>query len=119
MLMSNAVVIAQSNRPSLRYDAISERAYFISLEEGGGDEFANWLRAERELGTTSDDAHLLERVEKLRDSLAQIRDRDPFAEAHGDAATGTHLSYEEHIRQLALNALQHDDTLAAAKPAGG
>ena len=27
---------------------ISERAYFISLDEGG-DEFANWLRAEREL----------------------------------------------------------------------
>jgi hypothetical protein len=28
---------------------ISERAYFISLEEGNGDEFGNWLRAEREL----------------------------------------------------------------------
>jgi Protein of unknown function (DUF2934) len=28
---------------------ISERAYFISLEEGSGDEYGNWLRAEREL----------------------------------------------------------------------
>ncbi|HET8977190.1 MAG TPA: hypothetical protein VFN87_03470 [Solirubrobacteraceae bacterium] len=28
---------------------ISERAYFISLEDGDTDEFGNWLRAEREL----------------------------------------------------------------------
>jgi len=28
---------------------IAERAYFISLGEGGADEFGNWLRAEREL----------------------------------------------------------------------
>ena len=28
---------------------ISERAYFIHLEEGGNDELGNWLRAEREL----------------------------------------------------------------------
>ena len=28
---------------------ISERAYFIFLEEGNGDEFGNWMRAEREL----------------------------------------------------------------------
>ena len=28
---------------------ISERAYFIYLDEGNGDEFGNWLRAEREL----------------------------------------------------------------------
>jgi hypothetical protein len=28
---------------------ISERAYFIALEHDGGDELANWLRAEREL----------------------------------------------------------------------
>jgi hypothetical protein len=117
--VSNTVVIAQSNRHSPRYDAISERAYFISLEEDGGDQLTNWLRAERELETTSDETNLLERVEKLRDALTQIRDRDPFAEAHGDAATGTHLSYEEHIRQLAINALQHDDALAAAKPAQG
>jgi len=33
------------------YDEICERAYFISLEEGGGDEVANSLRAERELAT--------------------------------------------------------------------
>ncbi len=31
------------------HTAISERAYFIHLEEGGSDELANWLRAEREL----------------------------------------------------------------------
>jgi Protein of unknown function (DUF2934) len=30
---------------------MSERAYFIALEEGGGDEVANWLRAKRELAT--------------------------------------------------------------------
>jgi len=30
------------------YNEISQRAYFISLEEGG-DEVANWLRAEGEL----------------------------------------------------------------------
>jgi hypothetical protein len=28
---------------------ISERAYFIALEQGGADELGNWLRAEREL----------------------------------------------------------------------
>ena len=28
------------------HDEISERAYFIALEEDGGDEVANWLRAE-------------------------------------------------------------------------
>jgi len=28
---------------------ISERAYFIHLEEGCDDEVGNWLRAEREL----------------------------------------------------------------------
>ena len=33
------------------YDEISERAYFISLEEEGGDEVENWLQAERELTT--------------------------------------------------------------------
>jgi Protein of unknown function (DUF2934) len=31
------------------HEQISERAYFIFLEEGNGDEFGNWLRAEREL----------------------------------------------------------------------
>ena len=29
--------------------AIAERAYFIYLEEGGSDQFENWVRAEREL----------------------------------------------------------------------
>ncbi len=28
---------------------IAERAFFIHLEDGGSDELANWLRAEREL----------------------------------------------------------------------
>jgi Protein of unknown function (DUF2934)/WS/DGAT C-terminal domain len=41
----------RTNTHSPSYDEISERAYFISLEEGGGDEVANWLRAERELAT--------------------------------------------------------------------
>jgi hypothetical protein len=36
-----------TNRRSPSYDEISEHAYFISLEEGGGDDVANWLRAER------------------------------------------------------------------------
>jgi hypothetical protein len=39
----------QANAHLPSYDEISERAYFISLEEGGGDEVANWLQAEREL----------------------------------------------------------------------
>jgi hypothetical protein len=30
---------------------ISQRAYFIHLEEGECDELGNWLRAERELTT--------------------------------------------------------------------
>ncbi|HMD58056.1 MAG TPA: hypothetical protein VKG82_11365 [Solirubrobacteraceae bacterium] len=30
---------------------IAERAYFIHIEEGGGDELGNWLRAEDELTT--------------------------------------------------------------------
>ena len=40
-----------TNRRRASYDEICERAYFISLEQGGGDEVANWLRAERELAT--------------------------------------------------------------------
>jgi hypothetical protein len=31
------------------YDEISERAYYIHLEERESDPVANWLRAEREL----------------------------------------------------------------------
>ncbi len=34
-------------RPS--HHDIAQRAYFIHLEEGVGDELENWLRAEREL----------------------------------------------------------------------
>ena len=38
---------AKSSQPG--HDEIAERAYFIHLEQGGSDELANWLRAEREL----------------------------------------------------------------------
>lgn len=31
------------------HEEISERAYFIHLNEGGHDQLADWLRAEREL----------------------------------------------------------------------
>jgi hypothetical protein len=31
------------------HEEISERAYFIHLEEGRRDDLGNWLRAEREL----------------------------------------------------------------------
>jgi len=41
----------RANTRSPSYDEISERAYFISLQEGGGEDVANWLRAERELAT--------------------------------------------------------------------
>jgi hypothetical protein len=45
---------AGSGKPKTRrrkpdQDEISTRAYFIHLEEGGGNQLANWLRAEREL----------------------------------------------------------------------
>ena len=35
--------------PEPSHADIAERAYFISLEDGGRDEFENWVRAEREL----------------------------------------------------------------------
>ena len=43
-----------SRKPTTRrrkpsHDEISERAYFIHLEEGERDQLGNWLRAEREL----------------------------------------------------------------------
>lgn len=46
--------VATASRPRRRrsqptHGEISERAYFIYLEEGTTDEFGNWLRAEREL----------------------------------------------------------------------
>ncbi len=31
------------------HDQIAERAYFLALAQGGGDELGNWLRAEAEL----------------------------------------------------------------------
>jgi hypothetical protein len=45
---------ASSSKPKTRrrkpgHGEISERAYFIHLDEGDCDEFGNWLRAEREL----------------------------------------------------------------------
>ncbi|HTT31240.1 MAG TPA: DUF2934 domain-containing protein [Solirubrobacteraceae bacterium] len=42
-----AVVPLKRQLPT--HDEISERAYFIALEQGGADELGNWLRAEREL----------------------------------------------------------------------
>ncbi len=44
----------RSSKPKTRrrkpdHGEISERAYFIHLEEGAYDELENWLRAEREL----------------------------------------------------------------------
>ncbi len=47
---------AGSRKPTTRrrkpsHNEISERAYFIHLEEGEGDHVGNWLRAERELTT--------------------------------------------------------------------
>ncbi len=39
----------KATRRSPNHGEISERAYYIFLEEGGSDEFENWLRAEREL----------------------------------------------------------------------
>jgi hypothetical protein len=36
-------------KPTTDDAAIAERAYFIHLDEGSHDEFANWVRAEREL----------------------------------------------------------------------
>ena len=41
--------VAEGGEPT--HAEISERAYFIALEQGGGDEVTNWLRAERELAT--------------------------------------------------------------------
>ena len=38
---------AKQTEPS--HADIAERAYFIYLQEGIGDEFENWVRAEREL----------------------------------------------------------------------
>jgi hypothetical protein len=40
-------VAVPERRPS--HAEISERAYFIALEQGGADPLDNWLRAEREL----------------------------------------------------------------------
>ena len=40
---------AKSERRPPTHAEISERAYFIHLEEGGSDELGNWLRAESEL----------------------------------------------------------------------
>ncbi len=42
-------IVAAPPRHEPTHSAISERAYFIALEQGGADELGNWLRAEREL----------------------------------------------------------------------
>lgn len=39
----------KTRRRKPNHAEISERAYFIHLEEGDCDELGNWLRAEREL----------------------------------------------------------------------
>ncbi len=39
----------KSRRRTPTRHKIAERAYYIHLDEGGHDELANWLRAEREL----------------------------------------------------------------------
>ena len=44
---SSAKPKTRRGKPS--HGDISERAYFIHLEEGDSDELGNWLRAEREL----------------------------------------------------------------------
>ena len=44
----------RTSRRKPSHDEISERAYFIEREEGGSDQVANWLRAERELATAED-----------------------------------------------------------------
>jgi hypothetical protein len=42
-------VVAVPGRYEPTHGEISERAYFIALEQGSADEIGNWLRAEREL----------------------------------------------------------------------
>jgi len=39
----------RTRRRKPTHTQIAERAYYISLQDGGADEFGNWLRAEREL----------------------------------------------------------------------
>ncbi|HUA05693.1 MAG TPA: DUF2934 domain-containing protein [Solirubrobacteraceae bacterium] len=41
------VSLPEQHEPT--HAAISERAYYIALEQGGADQVGNWLRAEREL----------------------------------------------------------------------
>jgi Protein of unknown function (DUF2934) len=42
-----------TKRPGPSHEQIAERAYHIYLEESGGDELDHWLRAERELSSSS------------------------------------------------------------------
>jgi hypothetical protein len=58
-------------------------------------------------------ATLRERVEKLREALQVIHDRDSQAEPPAGTTDPT-VSYTEGIRQHALRALQLDDALAQA-----
>ncbi len=44
---AKAVSASAQREPS--HAEISQRAYFLALERGGGDELGNWLRAEAEL----------------------------------------------------------------------
>jgi len=63
----------------------------------------------------SSEAHLRERIERLRDALAHVRDRDPRRDTSGGATMSTYIAHVEQIRQLAMHALQHDDAHAAVK----
>jgi hypothetical protein len=44
---TKSVSASAQREPS--HDQIAERAYFLALARGGGDELGNWLRAEAEL----------------------------------------------------------------------
>lgn len=44
---TRAATARRRRKPS--HEEISERAYFIHIEEGACDDLGNWLRAEREL----------------------------------------------------------------------
>jgi Protein of unknown function (DUF2934) len=46
---SAASRVRTTRRRKVTHDEIAERAYFIHLTDGVGDELENWLRAESEL----------------------------------------------------------------------
>jgi hypothetical protein len=46
---TTAAAKPRTRRRKPTHHQIAQRAYFLSLGDGGADEFGNWLRAEREL----------------------------------------------------------------------